>query len=84
MFDVDLTATPPPDDGGLFPASLAATRTHGPALGASGFLVRFLHPRTDGMATGTYFGPGPREGTVAVSYAGSLILVDTTSWTLTT
>lgn len=73
LFDVDLSKTPLPDDGGLFPASLAADRTHSPTLGISGYLVRFRHPPTAGMATGTLFGPGPREDTVAVSYAGSLI-----------
>ncbi|MFL0579615.1 hypothetical protein [Dietzia sp. 179-F 9C3 NHS] len=82
LFAIDLAAAAPPDDGGLFAASLATTGPRDP-LGQAGHLVRFRHPGVGGTVTGTLFGPGPREATLAVTYDGALHLVDTRTWTRT-
>lgn len=82
MFDLDLTGEPAAD-GGLFPLGAAIASPDAPALGRSGQLVWFRHPDAGDTVVGTMFGPGPREGTVAVTYRGALLLIDTTYWTIT-
>lgn len=32
---------------------------------------------------GTWFGPGPRDDTIAVTYGRNLLLVSTSTWTIT-
>lgn len=83
LFDLDLASVPQPTDGGLFSASITGSRPLPPRLGRSGPQIRFLHPQVHGVAVGALFGPGPREGILAVSYRGELVLVDTTTWTAT-
>ena len=83
LFDLDLSAAGPSEDGGLFPAGAAATHTDEPTLGRHGQLVWFWCPRLGETAIGTWLGPGPRADTIAVTYGGELLLIDTTSWTVT-
>lgn len=46
-------------------------------------LVWFWHPYHGGTVIGTWFGPGPRDDTIAVTYGRNLLLVSTSTWTIT-
>lgn len=81
LFDLDLAAAGLAEDGGLFPAGAAAYE--GPVLGRRGQLVWFWHPSHGETVVGTWFGPGPREDTLAVTYGGQLLLINTSTWTIT-
>lgn len=83
LFDLDLDTLDPPDDGGLFPHGLAAPQIDSPRIGRYGQLVWFWHPVQGEAVVGTAFGPGPREDTLAVTYGGELLLIDTLTWTTT-
>lgn len=83
LFDLDLAAAGPSADGGLFPAAAAAVHSDEPCLGLHGKLVWFWHPRLGETVVGTWFGPGPRAETIAVTYGGELLLINTATWTIT-
>lgn len=83
LFDLDLAAAGLPDDGGLFPAGAAAVHSDEPVLGRHGQLVWFHHPLHGETVIGTWFGPGPRDDAIAVTYGGDLLLINTTTWTIT-